>query len=769
MKFRLTTLAAIFILVGITAAGIPKLSFNTDYHVFFDEGNPELDEFDAIQRQFVKNDNVMIMISPESGDIFSPNVVNAILKMTKNSWQIPYSSRVDSLSNFQYSEAVADDLVVRDLIPEDLSLTFDNLNTIRKQALDDPDLIHRLLSPDGKHTAVIITLNLPKIGDPVVTTEVMTAVRSMLEQTGNDFPGLKFHVTGVVPMDYAFAEVSMQDGSQLIPLSFLIMMVVLYVIFRSAIAVCATLVVVILSIVMAMGLAGWLGIPLTPPSASAPLIILTLAIADCIHFIATYHRSCHEGNEQSSALTAAFKSNRIPIILTSLTSAIGFLGMNSSESPPFRDLGNITAIGIVFACFLSLIFVPIFLSFFKIPKSCSGGLLAFDKYLHKLIQAISLRPIKVLLGGGIIVLTLIAMVPLNTIDDTFVKYFDEGVKFRVDSDEIEKHLTGQYFIDYAINSGQLNGIYDTEYLATTEAFVNWLELQPEVKHVASLLNVLKRLNKNLHQDDPAFYRLPEASDETAQYIFLYEMSLPYGLDLKDKMSFDKSALRISVTLFTIPTQQVLLFENKVKSWWHKHSDIKVTAGSPTLMFSHIGIRNINSMLAGTGLALLFISILMFVILRSVKFGLFSLLPNIAPALMAFGIWGFFVGEVGLAVSVVAAMSLGIVVDDTIHFLYKYLRLRRTGVSTSVAVEQTVRHTGAAILTTSCILGLGFGVLAFSHFQINAQMGLLTAVCLVLAVVLDLIVLPALLLVGDKGTGEKKVFTISLRKRSSQSV
>lgn len=749
IKRRFTTLAILLSVSLLLSYGISKLTFNTDYHAFFDDDNPELMAFDAIQKQFVKSDNVMIMLSPEKGDVFTADAMEAIIEMTEASWQIPYSFRVDSLSNFQFTQAKNDELLVEDLIPNNIPLNTDNIRTIRERAINDPDLIHRLLSENGQHTAIYITLNLPKIGDQAQATEIMSAVRKMVASHKEKHPDININISGVLPLDFAFAEVSMKDGQQLIPLTFFVMMLVLLIIFRSFLAVITTMIVVIMSILMAMGVSGWIGMALTPPSASAPLVILTLAIADCVHLIASYHLSATKGSTKTEALREAFNTNIVPIVLTSITSAIGFLGMNFSDAPPFRDLGNITAIGIVFACIYSLIFVPVFMSFFQPPKKVSRGLRLFDGLLNRLIKSIILHPVRILLVGGGIVIGLIAMLPLNTIDDTFVHYIDKSVKFRSDSDAIEEKLTGLYFIDYSINSGSTDGIYNPDFLAITDDFSVWLNQQPEVKHVSSLLNVMKRLNKNLHDDDQNHYQLPSNSEESAQYIFLYEMSLPYGLDLKNQMSFDKSALRVSATLSTISTKQVLDFENRVKIWWSQHSNIQVTSGSPTLMFSHIGMRNIASMVDGSLLALLAVSLIMLLILKSFKFGIISLLPNVAPALMAFGIWGIFIGEVGLAVSVVAVMSLGIVVDDTIHFLYKYLRLRRSGANTQEALEKTVINTGTAILTTSLILAIGFIILSFSNFQVNAQMGLLTAICIVLALLLDLILLPALLLISDK--------------------
>jgi len=749
LRFRLAVVLVCAALLVLAVAGLPGLSFNTDYHAFFDKDNPELNDFDEIQRTFVKNDNVMIMVSSVQGEIFQPRVIEALWQLTEQSWKIPYSSRVDSLTNYQYSEADGDDLLVRDLVPREFALTSGNLQHTKKLALAEPELVRRLLSDDGRYTAIYITLTLPKQGDQQQATQVMKEVRQMLKEAGRQYPALVFNVSGVVPMDYAFAEVSMQDGQTLIPLAFIIILAILWILMRSIAAVIATLFVILFSILMAMGIAGWLGIELTPPSASAPLLILTLAVADCIHFISCYHQASTRGLQREEALTEAFKLNYAPIILTSVTSMVGFLGMNFSDAPPFRDLGNITAIGILIACVLSLILVPALLSYFRQPKVSRRAMRGVDRLLVMLSQTVSSYPRCILFGGALIIVSVIALIPQNRLDDTFIHYFDHEVQFRADSDTIEDKLTGLYFIDYSLDSQLENGIYEADFINKVDDFADWLRQQPEVRHVTSVLGTLKRLNKNLHGDDPAWYRLPQQTDQTAQYLFLYEMSLPYGLDLKNQVSFDKSALRLSATLATISTQEVLAFENRVKQWWQDSPDIKVSAGSPTLMFAHISMRNIISMLTGTGLALLAISILMLFVLRSFKYGVFSLLPNLAPAAMAFGLWGLLVGEVGLAVSVVAAMSLGIVVDDTIHLLYKCQYLRRRGMSIQVAVDSSLRQVGTAIIATSLMLGAGFGILALSHFQVNAQMGLLTAVCIILALLLDLIVLPALLLVGDR--------------------
>jgi len=326
----------------------------------------------------------------------------------------------------------------------------------------------------------------------------------------------------------------------------------------------------------------------------------------------------------------------------------------------------------------------------------------------------------------------------------FVEYFDRSVPFRVETDNITEKMAGMYFIDYSVSSGVEGGVSNPEFLTDLEKFERYLQAQPEVRNVSSFSETMRRLNKSMHSDNQSKYILPDNKELAAQYVLLYEMSLPFGLDLNNLVNFDKSAARTQATLNTLPTRDMLEFEKRVNTWMLENTPAIATSGaSPTVMFSHISRRNIVGMLLGTTIALVLISLVLIVALRSVKFGLLSLIPNIAPAMMAFGIWGMIVGQVGLAVSVVIAMTLGIVVDDTIHFLSKYLRARRErGMDAENAIRYAFDTVGVALTVTTIVLVAGFLVISQSNFLVNSQMGMLTAVTM-----------PALLMRidGDKKT------------------
>jgi predicted RND superfamily exporter protein len=213
-----------------------------------------------------------------------------------------------------------------------------------------------------------------------------------------------------------------------------------------------------------------------------------------------------------------------------------------------------------------------------------------------------------------------------------------------------------------------------------------------------------------------------------------------------------------VTLHTLSTNQMLLLEQRANAWLDENSQfIKAAAASgPTMMFAHIGKRNIISMLGGTTVALILISLILIVALRSLKLGIVSMVPNLVPAAMGFGIWGMLVGEVGLALSVVTSMTLGIVVDDTVHFMSKYQRARReNGLDSEQAVRYAFTSVGRALVTTSVVLIAGFLVLALSAFKLNSGMGLLTALVIGLALIADFLLLPPLLMKLEEKSDEKK--------------
>ena len=592
-----------------------------------------------------------------------------------------------------------------------------------------------------------VTLQFPE-KSPTETSESVAVARELARTIEAEYPGVDVRLSGIAMLSNSFAEESMNDMASLVPLMYGVILIALIVVLRSVTGTIGTLVVIMASVVTAMGVAGWWGILITPPSSTAPTMIMTLAVADSVHILVTLLAEMRGGMPKREALVESLRVNMRPIFLTSLTTAIGFLSMNFSDAPPFHDLGNITAVGVGAAWLFSLFTLPALVVILPMRVRQVTSTAARSGVMERLGDLVVAKRRPLLWVSAAVVVVLGALVPLNELNDQFVDYFDDRVEFRRDTDFMTANLTGIYQLEYSIGADGSGGISEPAYLEKLDEFTKWFRSQDDVVQVTSLTEVMRRLNRNMHGDDPTWHRIPDNRELAAQYLLLYEMSLPFGLDLNNQINVDKSATRVVVSVGDVSSLRLRRLAEDGERWLRDHApdEMHALAASSALMFAHISERNIKGMLKGTVLAFILVSGVLIVALRSRKFGLLSLIPNIVPALMAFGVWGVLVGRVNIGLSIVVAMTIGIVVDDTVHFLSKYLRARREqNLDPSDAVRYVFRTVGTALLFTSIVLAAGFAVLSFSAFDLNAGMGRLTAVTILLALMADFFFLPPLLI------------------------
>lgn len=731
------------------ASGAQNLVFKSDYRVFFGEDNPQLVAYESMQKVYSKSDNVSFVVVPKDGNVFTVEHLEALKTLTKKSWQVPYSTRVDSVTNFQHSYAEEDDMIVEDLVMNTSRLTAKDLERIKNIAISEPLLVNKIISPQAHVSVVNVSVQFPALDPTSEVAEVSSFVKNMAAEFLQDNPGTVIHLSGMVMMNGAFTEAAMGDSATLVPLMFLIVIVFIGLLLRTISGTFATVIVIILSIASTMGIAGWLGFYLTGPSSSAPTMILTLAVADCIHILSSMFYEMRQGSDKKSAIMKSLKLNLQPIFITSITTAIGFLSMNFSDSPPFHDLGNLVAMGVMLAFVFSITIFPALLAVLPIKvKSVPVGK---NDNMSKLASFVIAKRKLLLPLTSVVIIASTLFIPKNELNDDFVKYFDTSIPYRVATDFMQSHLSGMTLLEISVKTGISSGINNPQYLRNLADFSDWLRQQPETDHVNTITDTLMRLNKNMHGDDPSWYKLPTDQEMAAQYLLLYEMSLPYGLDLNNQLNVDKSSAKLVATFKNLTSNELVELEQRINTWFANNTErYQVDIASPSLMFAHIGQRSINSMLIGTTLALLLISVILGVALKSWRYGAISLLPNLIPAGVAFGIWGLIEGQVGMSISVVIGMTLGIVVDDTVHFLSKYLHARREKqADAKTAVHYAFGHVGSALWTTTFVLAAGFIVLAQSSFSLNADMGLMTAITIVIALVVDFLFLPPLLIALDK--------------------
>ena len=729
-------------------AGVPRIGVTNDHRILFDEGNPQLAALDALEATFSESKAAFIAIAPRDGSVFTRETLGAIEELTEAAWRVPYSTRVDSLTNYNHSEAVEDDLAVAPLVYGAPALSDADLTRIEEVALNAVDIAGRLVSHDGRVGGLVINFALPDNPDAAVV-EITDHLDGMLADARARYPEIGYYLTGDVVMNRAFADATTSDLETLSPIVFLMIVVACFALLRSIFATVAVVLTLIFTINTTMGLAGWAGTVFSPVNAGVPIIVMTIAVADSIHIVTTVLAGLARGLDKNRAIMESLRSNMHPVCLTSITTAIAFLSLNASDSPPFHILGNLVAFGVICALLYSVTLLPALLSILPLRarRASDEKPALFDRFADFVIGQRKILLVSVTL----VTVVLVSGIWRIELTDNWTKYFDERYEFRRDTDFIIANLTGLESLEYALDSGVEGGITDPDYLRAVDAFARWFRGQPEVSHVQTFPDIMKRLNKNMHGDDPAFYRLPDDAALAAQYLLLYELSLPFGNDLNDRIDVGKSATRMTVaTRGHLTAEDQRQLDVRAQGWLHDNAPELVTAATGfSMTFAHLSQRNIDSMLRATIIAMGIISLILVWVLKSPRLGVVSLVPNFIPAAMAFGLWGYLVGQVGLAGSVMTAIAFGIVVDDTTHFLTKYQRARRQGLAAPEAVRSTFNSVGRALWTTTAVLAAGFLVFASSGFEVSWALGLLVTITITFALLADFLLLPPLLMAIDR--------------------
>jgi predicted RND superfamily exporter protein len=512
---------------------------------------------------------------------------------------------------------------------------------------------------------------------------------------------------------------------------------------RSVAGVLSSMVVVVSGTLATLGFAGWAGVVLTAGTAISPLSVLVLMSASCTHMLLSWMR---RGGDRA-ALEPALAENLGAITVTTLTTAFGFLCLNFAHSPPLQEMGNIIAFGLLFGLGAIFVLLPAGLT---LARGAPARVLISSAAMERLADRIMARhrlwlwlfPLAICLAA-----TGIARIGF---DDNLARYFSPSTPFRADTEVISTHLNGLDSLEFSFTvpetaSGETS-VFDPDFLRAIDRFERWLAGQPGVTSTGSIATLLRGLNKAMNSGDPAYDRIADTVEANAQLLLLYELSLPAGHDLTTRIGVDRRQTRLSAALRVDHSADIRELAQRSEAWLAENEpQIATRAAGISIAFARIAQRNNSQMLVGLGVVLVLVSATMMVTLRSAAFGAISLAPNLVPAILAFGLWGYTLRDVNLGSAVVTTMTFGIVVDDTVHFLMHYLRRRRAGLAVEAAMRDTFSTVGAAIIVTTLSLVAGFAVMALSGFVINQHIGVLTVFVVGFALLADLLFLPALLL------------------------
>ena len=747
---RIVFIFSCLVLVLILGRGITSVVFDPDMERFFPKGHPATSLSYEIDETFIRTDNLVIAINAKNNSIFTKKTLSLIESLTEKSWTVPYSIRVDSLTNYSYVRSVDDDLLVEPFIENAVSLE-DSFIKQRAKIVEEEEIIFgSLISKDKKTTVISIIVDPP---NPDANIKLIDTVEYMLEyvdEAKSNHPELDIRVLGTPYQEYISPKMVLSEMPIVMPSMLLLILVSVFFLLRSVFAVLATILVIVLSLIATFGSVGYIGNALNQMVITIPILIITLALADCVHLFSIFFQQRVKGHSSKESMIRSLELNLQPLFLTTLTTCIGFLSFNVLDVPPLQDLGNFVSIGIAMAFIFTIFFAAPLFSFFEIkaPKSVNQQI-----NLSRKIAKFSLKNSKTLLWSvPLASLLLICLIPLNVLDENPTQMYDEGfTSFSADTLWLDDMLGVTFPVSFKASSNN-GSVSEPEFLKKIDNFVKWLETQDEVNHVTSLAHTMKNLNKSMHGDDPEWETIPESEELSSQYLFFYEMSLPMGLDLNSSISQDRASTKISANLDDMSGKDFLKFDKKVRAHIQENNltEIISPAAGFRVVFSHISMVIVNSLLFGVFLGLLSITLLLGLFFRSIPFGVLSAFPNVLPIAAAFGIWALYDGQVGFMVAVGMGSTLGIIVDFTVHLLSKYdLARREMGQSPEEAVVFAFESVGFALIVMTIVISLGFLVLNLVNFMPLHDFARFSTISFLMALIIDFLLFPNLLVRFDK--------------------
>ncbi len=744
-KIKITIVSLIITL--FIFSGASRITLDTDGRVFFSEENPDRIALDAFEAEFSKDDNLNIVITPKNGEVYTPENLTIIAELTERLWLLPYVRVVNSITNFQNTYSDGDSLIVEDLITDPYNISQEDADKAKKVALSRIEL-KTLNYPNTSITSISTIFRLPSLELTKEIPLVMKEANSLIKEFQNEYPQIDFKMVGSVAIQSLFAEASESDMSTLVPLVILASLIAVALLLRTFFGTAAVFLMIILTVGFTMGSLGWSGVPMNSVTAIAPLMVVTLAVASAVHILSSARQTMLETEDRVVWAKKAVSDHGAAITVACLTTAIGFLSLNFSISPPFRQLGNLVSVGMIATLYFTLTLLPALICWFPMKRNRSSAII--NNLMNSLAELVIKFQTIFVVVTLLIIISLAYGITQIKFQDDFIRYFDDRYDFRVNADYHENEIGGLNLLQYSVNSGESDGINDPVFLDKVDRLTEFLRSQPEISSVNSITDTIKQLNKSMNEDDNQFYKIPNNREEASQYLFLYELSIGYGRDLTDQINIDKSSIKIDAYTPNITSAAFLELNNRVQNWFDDNApEIKAPLTGQTFVYSMISARDAPAMLKGTGLALVGISFIILLVLRNLKLGFISLIPNLLPAVMGFGIWGYMMGEVTLAVSIVTAMTLGIVVDDSVHFIMKYSEGKKMGKSAEDSVRYAFNNVGMALLITSIGLVVGFAILAQSGFKPNKDLAALSAITLTCALFVDFLLLPPLLIWFDK--------------------
>ncbi|HEY7885882.1 MAG TPA: efflux RND transporter permease subunit [Cellvibrionaceae bacterium] len=761
---RWLVVCSALVLGALAFLPMKNLYYDNANERFFVEGDPNLVAFNELLDLFgdIEYLSVGVVAPVQHIDVFHPETLQVIDEITRFLENRPEVTQVRSLSRYQHTHS-KDGMMATDDLIDDIN-SGEQLTRARDIIQDEPLAMGSLITEDLRHTRIAARVRY-QVGSNEYKMSLMAALREFIDQQNFVERGFPLHLSGEPVVAEQFEVLTKRDQAWINPTMAVVMIIILFISFRSFSGMLLPWVVIGTGIVLVTGIQGLMRWPHSVVESALVPALIIIGVGISVHVLMEFYHARAEGLEPPAAAIATIERLWIPALYTALTTAAGFLALGTTELLPVKQFAWLGAIGAMMLFIVAMTLLPALLSWVT----------AFSPRTHKVVDtgaiarftlalpAFTRRHHKGLLVSGLVLLvSSLVLLPRLQVDTNFITYFKEGNAVRDDLLYFDEHYTGIQNIDFIIDSGSEGGIHQPEFLAEVERLQQWLEQLPETGAINSLVDFHKQINQALNYDNPNWYQLPDSREMASQFLLLYDNTGPEE-DLTDAKDFYERYLRVSAPITNMAASETQALLDRINAHLaQNHSQLSVELTGALVMYNAMDMYVNKGMSRSFGIALLIIGLSFIVLFRSIKYGLIALIPSVVPILITGALLVLLGIPLNLGTMIVGAMTMGIAVDDAIHVMNRYLLAKRNGSDTHTAITRAMTESGRAVIFTSIVLVSGFSIMLLGSFIPYIYTGLFAATIMALALVGDLIFLPALLYLVD---GRKESTSVSLSTKA----
>jgi predicted RND superfamily exporter protein len=770
----------VLLLLAFPISHLPQIKMDTSTEGFMHENDPVLIQYNKFRTEFGRDERIAVAI--KSDKIFTLEFLNNLKALHEDiEKKVPYIEDVTSLYNVRNTRGDGDLLITDDLL-EPMPQTQTEVDNIKKRAMESHFYKDLLISKDGKMTVIMIeTDTYSHIGEKKVSVEdefadgfeeseatadtkdrvflsdmenkeLLDKLHSVIKKYQKD--GLEIYIAGSPAVNNALKSQMRADMQKFTKITFLIIIIFLFIMFKRASAVFYPLLVIIFSLLTTIGTMAWAGVAFKLPTQIVPSLLLAVSVGATVHILSIFFDRFNSKGSRKDAIIFTMEHSGLAIAMTSVTTAIGVGSFAGSEVAPISDLGTFASLGVMVSLFLTLTLLPALLSITKLKAR--PQLTHKSSKLDNIMKQLALIPVKhykaILIGSALLVSVAIYSASKIELSHNPLVWFQKDNFNRVSTETIDKAMNGTVTIEVTIDTKTTNGWNDPQRLdklnKLSAKLETYIDEYTHIGKVVSLATIVKETNRALHSNQESYYKIPKSADLVSQELLLFENS--GSDDLEDVVDSQFSKARVTIKLpwtDAVKAWKVLEYVKSEVKTTFKNEEVITTGMIPLLINTFA--QSVSSSVDSYIMAFIGISFMMMIILGSVRIGLISMIPNLVPIILGLLIMYIMNIPLDMFTLLIGSIAIGLAVDDTIHFMHNFKRYYLKTKDSAKAIEETFFTTGKAMVITSIVLSLGF----FSYLQgemIAVQnFGLLTGSVIILALIGDLLLAPALMIVVAK--------------------